>query len=59
MNLLSVLEQNPDVSWQDLLGQVEVVRDSGGIADLAVDDKHPAEKGGVRVGNDEFTSFKL
>src|SRR6266536_1236955 len=39
VNLLSVLEQNPRVDWHDLLGQVEVVRDSGGSADLTVDDE--------------------
>ena len=42
VNLLAVLEQNPNASWQDLIGTVEVARDSGDdlrdIGDDATDD---------------------
>jgi len=33
INLLAVLEQNPQASWQELLGQVELKKDNGGAAD--------------------------
>ena len=42
VNLLAVLEQNPDAAWQDLIGSVQVARDSGedlrDIGDDATDD---------------------
>jgi len=47
INLLAVLEQNPDADWKELIGFIEVVADSGGAADVAVEN------------DDEFTSFKL
>ena len=47
INLLAVLEQNPDASWRELLGAVEVPQDNGGEADKAVD------------VDDELESFKL
>ena len=47
INLLAVLEQNPGVSWQTLLGNIDVAPDVGGEADNQVDSE------------DEFTSFKL
>jgi hypothetical protein len=51
INLLAVLEQNPQANWRELLGQVELTRDEGGAADLEV------EKAGN--GDDELASFKL
>ena len=42
VSLLAVLEQNPDAAWQDLIGSVEVARDSGedlrDIGDDSTDD---------------------
>jgi len=52
VNLLAVLEQNPGADWRALLGQIEVQKDDGGIADLHVGADSPAE-------SDELTSFKL
>lgn len=49
VNMLAVLEQNPGTSWQDLLGGIEVVVDTGGMADQLVD----------AGGGDEFASFKM
>lgn len=49
INLLAILEQNPGTAWQELLGSVEVLADTGGNADLAVE----SEDG------DEFASFKM
>lgn len=49
INMLAVLEQNPGTSWQDLLGGIEVVVDTGGMVDQLVD----------AGDGDEFVSFKL
>lgn len=49
INLLAVLEQNASASWQDLLGGIEVVVDTGGTIDLVVDSED----------DEEFASFKL
>ncbi|MBW8375274.1 ATP-binding protein [Stenotrophomonas sp.] len=47
INLLAVLEQNPGVTWQPLIGSVEVAEDLGGDTDLEVQT------------DDELSSFKL
>jgi len=47
INLLAVLEQNPGVTWQSLIGSVEVAEDHGGDTDLDVQT------------DDELSSFKL
>lgn len=47
VNLLAVLEQNPDAQWQALIGQVDIAADTGGAADLGVEE------------DDELASFKL
>ncbi len=47
INLLAVLEQNPSVDWKELIGVTEVAADSGGEADVAVEN------------DDEFASFQL
>ena len=44
INLLAVLEQNPEATWQSLLGTIEVLPDTGDIAPQIAD---------------EFASFKL
>jgi hypothetical protein len=49
INLLAVLEQNPDADWRVLLDEVDIERDMGGLADLAVSS----------ASDDEFTSFRL
>lgn len=49
INLLAVLEQNAGTSWQDLLGGIEVVVDTGGVAEKQVE----FDEG------DELASFKL
>lgn len=49
INLLAVLEQNTNVSWQDLLGEVEIVADARGAGDLMTD----ADE------DEDFTSFKM
>ena len=49
VNMLSVLEQNPDVDWQTLLGSVDVAEDGGDdMSGLAEDE-----------ADDELASFKL
>ncbi len=47
VNLLAVLEQNPDAKWGELLGAVEVDADGGAAADLQVEP------------DDELKSFKM
>jgi len=51
INLLAVLEQNPGTSWQVLLGQVQVEKDTGAVNELPTDDP--------KSGDDELASFKL
>ena len=52
VNLLAVLEQNPRVAWQELLGGVEIQTESN--PDLA-----PLEEGDGEDEGDELASFKL
>lgn len=47
INLLAVLEQNPGVDWQDLIGSIEVTADHGGDGELVVQE------------DDELASFRL
>ncbi|MGB3527661.1 MAG: ATP-binding protein [Flavobacteriales bacterium] len=47
VNLLAVLEQNPQAEWRELLGAVEVDPDSGAEPDLQVE------------ADDEMSSFKM
>lgn len=47
VNLLAVLEQNPTAQWRDLIGALDVERDTGGLLDIATD------------GDDELASFRL
>lgn len=47
VNLLAVLEQNPDADWQALLGEVAIAPDTGGSTDLATEP------------DDELASFTL
>jgi bacteriophage exclusion system BrxC/D-like protein len=47
INLLAVLEQNPEAQWQALIGATDIHRDTGGESDTAVD------------ADDELASFQL
>lgn len=49
ISLLAVLEQNAGATWQELLGGIDVVPDTGATGDQVVE----AE------GDDEFASFKM
>jgi hypothetical protein len=59
VNLLAVLEQNPETDWRDLLGKVPVQRDNGGVADLQLEEE--AKPSALTTGpvDDEFASFKI
>jgi hypothetical protein len=59
VNLLSVLEQNPGIDWHDLLGGIEVIKDTGGKADLEVNGDATGATATGMTGDDEFSSFKL
>ena len=49
VNLLAVLEQNAEATWQDLLGGIEVQADTGATGDQLV----PGDE------DEEFASFKI
>jgi hypothetical protein len=53
VNLLSVLEQNPQASWRELLGHVEVVKDEGTDVEEVLE---PIE---APAGGDDLASFRL
>ena len=53
VNLLSVLEQNPQASWRELLGTVEVNKDEGSESETVVAPGEPAETG------DDLANFRL
>jgi hypothetical protein len=60
VNLLAVLEQNAEVSWHQLLGQVEIMPDTNpDLQPLEGDDEdEPAVPGDAKV-DDDLASFKL
>lgn len=47
IDLLAILEQNPETDWNSLIHELEVAPDCGGDADK------------LPVGDDEFASFKI
>jgi hypothetical protein len=64
VNLLAVLEQNPDASWQELLNHVQVVQDTNpDLQPLDDDDEGDGERlAGAEKPNtsdDDLASFKL
>jgi len=52
INLLAVLDQNPNAAWRELLGEVEVENDNGAVRDLSTED-------GSSGSDDDLASFKL
>jgi len=64
VNLLSVLEQNRQTTWQDILGTVEVKPDINPDLDISLDEAEAAgtvsSTAGTSVdGEDNLASFKL
>ncbi|MPW21412.1 ATP-binding protein [Paraburkholderia sp. CNPSo 3157] len=51
INFLAVLEQNPSADWRELIGGLDIERDTGGAADI-VNDAAPDS-------DDELASFRL
>ena len=51
INFLAVLEQNPSADWRELIGSMDIERDTGGAADI-VNDAAPDS-------DDELASFRL
>lgn len=47
INLLAVLEQNPEINWQELIGEVNIESDHGGSSDHSLEE------------DDEFATFQL
>lgn len=64
VNLLAVLEQNPDASWQELLDNVQVVQDTNpDLQPLDADDEGDSERPAAvekpNTSDDDLASFKL
>lgn len=64
VNLLSVLEQNSNISWQGVLGTVNIAPDINPDLDLPIDDTDPiaisvAASNTVVSTEDDLASFKL
>ncbi len=62
VNLLSVLEQNVDADWQNLIGYVEVEKDMGFQNEVFSNTQIPTEPAvhkAMGADVDEFASFKL
>lgn len=51
INFLAVLEQNPSTDWRELIGSMEIERDTGGAADIVND--------AASDSDDELASFRL
>jgi hypothetical protein len=60
VNLLAVLEQNPEASWQELLGQVQVVPDTNpDLQPLDGEDEELPPDENAKAADDDLASFKL
>ena len=60
VNLLAVLEQNPEASWQQLLGQVQVMPDTNpDLQPLEDEAEQPLPGEEAKAGDDDLASFKL
>ena len=54
--MLSIIEQNPGTTWQELVGDVEIAADGGDdLSDIV--DGEAAKRG--QEGDDDLTSFRL
>jgi len=51
INFLAVLEQNPSTDWRELIGSMDIERDTGGAADIVND--------AASDSDDELASFRL
>ncbi|ACC70357.1 ATP-binding protein [Paraburkholderia phymatum] len=51
INFLAVLEQNPSADWRELIGSMDIERDTGGAADIVND--------AASDSDDELASFRL
>ena len=60
VNLLAVLEQNKEVSWQQLLGQVQITPDANpDLQPLDVEDEDGAVAAPAMNADDDLAQFKL
>jgi hypothetical protein len=60
VNLLAVLEQNPEATWQQLLEQVQVTADTNPDLQPLEDEGEPLNTGeDAKAGDDDLASFKL
>ncbi|MFR9542391.1 MAG: ATP-binding protein [Rikenellaceae bacterium] len=56
LDLLSTLEQYPDLNWSDMIEKIEVVAD---VEDTEVGEIVATQSAGSSAADDEFASFKL
>lgn len=59
VNLLSLLEQNPDSRWEDMIDKVTIEPDTGGQTDLNAELFEDDDFSGVADPDDDLASFKL
>lgn len=55
INLLAVLEQNPNAEWKGLLGKIEVIKDQ----EMLVTNPGESDEKELHKGEDELITFKL
>jgi hypothetical protein len=55
INLLAVLEKNPNVEWKGLLGKIEITKDQ----ETPLINPEEPDKKELHKGDDELTTFKL
>lgn len=60
VNLLSILEQNPDMAWDSLIDKIELQVDTGGDDEVAIELYGDSEKASAtETGDDDLQSFRL
>ena len=59
VNLLSVLEQNPNASWRELVDQADISEDAAGVSGSANDGRDPLASQSGQNQTDDLSTFRL
>ena len=59
VDLLAVVEQNPEIKWQTLVGSINVDKESSGPELVTINKDHPDNQADNNEDDDELMSFKL
>ena len=59
VNLLSVLEQNPNANWQELVGQTDVAKDEVAVLGAAIENHDTSASQSGQQQKDDLETFKL